>query len=245
MDSEFWNFSPPHGVKELADIFQMPSSHICRLLKTLLDIGYIAQQNDRRYVISGRILELSNAYLTQLEVRNAARKHLYKLHMSNGLEVYLAVPIHGRALIVDMISDGNPDENTMNIGKVNSINLTACGKVCAAFASEDDLELMLRQPLAAGNGCEKFDVAQFRRELSQIRRDAYAVADKISSPTTYAVGAAIFDHNGELAAVVGTFSNVPDYSETERRKLLEHTINCANAVSRDLLRCSNQESITP
>ncbi|MEG2077049.1 MAG: IclR family transcriptional regulator C-terminal domain-containing protein, partial [Victivallaceae bacterium] len=222
---------------------QMPSSHICRLLKTLLDIGYIAQRSDRRYVISGRILELSNAYLAQLEVRNIARKHLYKLHMENGFKVYLAVPIHGRALIVDMISDGNPDENTMNIGKVNSVNLTACGKVCAAFASDDDLAIILSQPLSAGNGEHEFDIIQFRRELTQIRLDTFAVADRVSSPTIYAVGAAIFDHTGGLSAVVGTFSNVPDFSEVERRNLLEQTINCANAISRDLLVYGNQENI--
>ena len=41
------------SVKELAEHFQLPNSHICRLLKTLVETGYVEQDPaTRKYRIS-------------------------------------------------------------------------------------------------------------------------------------------------------------------------------------------------
>ena len=40
-----------HSVKELSERMKLPKSHICRLLKTLKDIGYVSQNDERKYYI--------------------------------------------------------------------------------------------------------------------------------------------------------------------------------------------------
>lgn len=52
------------SVKELAEHFGLPNSHVCRLLKTLADTGYVEQTpGSRKYRISLKILNLSNMRL--------------------------------------------------------------------------------------------------------------------------------------------------------------------------------------
>ena len=48
------------SVKELAEHFELPNSHVCRLLKTLEATGYVQQiPGSRKYRISLKILCLS------------------------------------------------------------------------------------------------------------------------------------------------------------------------------------------
>lgn len=224
-----------HSVKELADHFQLPNSHICRLLKTLLDTGFIRQNQDRRYAVSVRIVALSNACLSQLDVRNAAHRHLYQLHREIGLRVYLAVPDRGRALIVDVVSSGEGDELDLNIGRFNAPNYSACGKLCAAWAAPEDQEAVLRQALDAPTPRALSDRAALLTAFAAIREQRYSIADGESAEGVYAVAAPIFYGDGTLAAAVGSYFNAPALHGVDKKGLLERVIRTANAVSCELL----------
>ncbi len=225
-----------HSVKELAERFGLPNSHICRLLKTLLDTGYIRQGRDRRYEVSLRILTLANACLSQLAVRNAAKKHLYMLFRATGFRVYLAVPTRGRALIVDVVSDDGAEEPSLTIGKLNSIHYSACGKLCAAYASGDELDALLAEPRSAPTAKTIVERGALLAELEKVRRDRYAVACDESGPDVYAVAAPVFHRDGSLAAAVGSFCS----SSTPHDQLLPRVIAAANAICTELLTVSTQ-----
>ena len=52
------------SIKEIAEHFQLPNSHVCRLLKSLTELGYAEQiPGSRKYRISLKILNLANARL--------------------------------------------------------------------------------------------------------------------------------------------------------------------------------------
>lgn len=225
-----------HSVKELAEHFSLPNSHICRLLKTLLETGYISQREDRRYEVSLRVLTLANACLSQLAVRNAAKKHLYPLWQETGFRVYLAVPTRGRALIVDVVADEAADELSLTIGKLNSIHYSACGKLCAAYASADELEELLTLPRTAPTAKTIIDRDALLEEFAAIRRSRFAVACDESGPDTYAVAAPVFGRDGRLAAAVGSYCA----TSAPHDGLAERVIACANAVCTELLTANAQ-----
>ena len=89
------------SVKELAEHFGLPNSHVCRLLKTLADTGYVEQTpGSRKYRISLKILNLSNMRLKKLKLRNIARPYLQKLVRELERPVFLTAPYRYRSLIV-------------------------------------------------------------------------------------------------------------------------------------------------
>ena len=75
------------SVKEIAEHFDLPNSHACRLLKTLLETGYVEQPaGSRKYRIGLRILCLSNARLKNLRLRRVGHGILRQLCQNLQLE---------------------------------------------------------------------------------------------------------------------------------------------------------------
>ena len=68
------------SVKEVAEYFQLPNSHICRLLKSLAEAGYVEQlPGSRKYRVSLKILNLANARLKKEHLLGIARPYMRQL----------------------------------------------------------------------------------------------------------------------------------------------------------------------
>ena len=160
------------SVKELAEHFGLPNSHVCRLLKTLADTGYVEQTpGSRKYRISLKILNLSNMRLKKLKLRNIARPYLQKLVRELERPVFLTAPYRYRSLIVATeYPERFAGDAGVVVGQIHPVNRSACGKICAAYAPEEALDELLA-------GCDWSrkteqsitDPARFREELKTIR----------------------------------------------------------------------------
>jgi IclR family acetate operon transcriptional repressor len=227
------NTGETYSVKELAELFDLPNSHVCRLLKTLVETGYLEQDRSRKYRVSVQILCLANACLSRLIVRDKAKPYLYKLHREMNQNVYLVVNHKGRALIVDVItasSDGS--EVSMTIGKLNQVNTTACGKLCGAYI-EPELKKDLFADMCREKRTENTIISEkaLEKEFSKILDTGYSVTDSEQAIGTFAVAAPVFNCNGRMCAGVGTFTNNPELDFAEKKKMIEQTRQCAESVS--------------
>ena len=226
-----------HSVTQLAEVFDLPASHVCRLLKTLLDTGYIQQDRDRRYRISLRVLALSHSCLCSLTVRNVAHPHLFALHEQLGQRIYLALPLEGRALIVDVIYSENEDnsQSSPSIGRFNAVNYTASGKLCAAYADEKIVRRLLDEKLERHTARTICSAGELEKEFALIRKQRCAVSDGESSENSFSVAAPVFGSDGSLLAAVGTYRIAAKLSDAEKERLIAAAVRCANSISCDLL----------
>ncbi len=217
------------SVKELAEHFSLPPSHICRLLKTLVDTGYVEQtRGSRKYRISLKILALSNARLKKLALRNVARPYMQKLIEELGEPVFLTANHHGFSLIVGTeYPQGFHGDGGLVIGQLHPVRNSACGKVCAAYAAEEELEVLLAENPEDG---EKDD-DRFREELAEIRRRGYSRL--VRSETLAAVGAPVFNREGVLAGALGAIlpHNPRTWSEALWQKYIRGVKASAESIS--------------
>jgi DNA-binding IclR family transcriptional regulator len=227
------NAGETYSVKELAELFELPNSHVCRLLKTLVETGYLEQDRSRKYRISVQILCLGNACLSRLTVRDKAKPYLYKLHRKMNQNVYLVVNHKGRALIVDVITaTSDNSEVSMTIGKLNQVNTTACGKLCGAYAEPElkkDLFADMCREKRAGNTI--ISEKALEKEFSKILAAGYSVADSEQATGTFAIAAPVFNRNGRMCAGIGTFSRNPELDFAGKQKMIKQTRQCAESVS--------------
>ena len=218
-----------HSVMELAEHFSLPRSHICRLLRTLLDTGYVRQNKSRKYSIDLNILCLSHACLEQLALRKIVRPHLIRLSQDSVNGSYLAMAHHGQALIVDEVSCYT--DIIMNIGAKSILHASACGKLCAAYAEPDDLDTLLKDyQFSTFTDKTIANRKKLANELAKIRKQKYSVLDG-EKVNTYAFAAPIFNSSGKLIACVG-FS--ADLDVPNKDALHEATIKIANSVSKEI-----------
>ncbi len=194
------------SVREVAIHFNIPDSHVCRLLKTLSETGYVEQNpKNRKYRISLKILNLSNMRLKKIKLRNIARPYLQKLVRELGRPVFLTSSFHGRSLIIatEYPERFNGDAGIV-LGLIHSINRSACGKICAAYASAEELDKLLVQcDWSRITRHSVTDPARFREELKAIRACGYARMEAELDENTGAVAAPVFNASRELAGAVG------------------------------------------
>lgn len=227
------NTGETYSVKELAEIFSLPNSHVCRLLKTLVETGYLEQDKSRKYRVSVQILCLANACLSQLIIRNKAKPYLYNLNRETGLEVYLVVNHKGRALIVDVITNkANNGMVSMTIGKINPCNTTACGKLCGSYATAEQKEALFAE-MSKNKLTDKTIVSreELEKEFAKILAAGYSTTDSEINHGVFAVAAPIFNSTGKMRGGVGIFVHDPELSEVKKREMIDKIRNCAESVS--------------
>lgn len=217
-----------HSVTELTEVFDLPKSHICRLLKTLSDTGYVEQNPiTRKYKVCLRILCLANACLTKLKVRERVKPYIHRLHETLNTSVFLAAPMQGEALIVDAIyPQGRETEISLVIGCINGPYDSATGKICAAWLNDDDLkELFVRVPPCKRTEKTLSEPEEIRKELKKVRCEKLAITKSERSEGLSAIAAPVFGFGGELVGSIGAI--VPENSSNAEWQRFEEEIRDA------------------
>ena len=219
-----------HSVKELAEKFSLPNSHICRLLKTLLATGYIKQDKSRKYMIDLQILCLSHACLTQLSLRNLAHPHISKLNQTLGKDIFLAIPLKGKALIVDVASSDKQDL-ALDVGAINSLHASASGKLCGAYASDEEIqELLQNYEFTKYTDMTISNQTELISEFKKIRKQGYAALDA-EKPGTYAVAVPAFDSNGKMVASIGVYARIAELESGDKESIISSSLLTAETLS--------------
>jgi len=134
------------AVSALARQLEWPKSHVYRLLRTLLECGYVEQDADRRYQISPGALRLSRALLINLPIRLAAVPVMEQLTMETTHVLTLAMPFGAEAIsIACMTPLGRHPDPLDALGSVLSPHASACGKLFLAFKPPEEREALLQE----------------------------------------------------------------------------------------------------
>jgi DNA-binding IclR family transcriptional regulator len=175
-------------------------------LKTLTESGYLQQTpGSRKYRISLKIFCLSNARLRKLTLRQKAHGYLQKLAAKTETQVYLSAPFNGLSIVIDTFFPvACADDAGLAIGQVHPVNRSACGKVCAAYVQDDQIDAFLAGvDWSARTTHTITSPEQFKLELAKVRREKIATVAAETELGVGAVGAPIFNAAGELAGAIG------------------------------------------
>jgi len=219
------------SIKELAGFSGLPNSHVCRLLKTLTETGYVEQdRKSRKYRISCKILRLSNACLKRMQIRNKIRPFASKLCAEISFPVYLAVPHEGHALIVDVFYPVSAVQDAgMAIGSLNHAHVTGSGKICAAFHnSPEEIENIELYKVTDKTITDK---DAFAKELAKIRKQGFAVTDSEKGENVHTVAAPVFRCDGEFVAALGVCLSSRKMTQQEWSSYINKVVECAESCS--------------
>lgn len=220
------------SIKEIAEHFQLPNSHICRLLKSLTEIGYVEQlPGCRKYRISLKILNLANARLKKERLLQLARPYLHQLAEKLDAAVFVTRVYCGYSLIIGTESPALFTETgEMVIGTLHSPTSSACGQICAAYSPEDIRNALLDEIDWEEPGDFQGRRGDFEEELFRIRQRGCALRDIPGS--VGAVGVPVFEANGILNGALGVMlpprrQRTPELWQT----VTEATVACGKLIS--------------
>jgi DNA-binding IclR family transcriptional regulator len=192
------------SVSEVAAALGLPRASAHILLSTLTNTGYLRQARRRgRYRMDLRVLELTNAVLRQMPVRDRAAPLLHELANTTGLAVYLAVLSHGEAVTIDRIVPKPVPEARVDLGYANPAYASSMGKAMLAFLPPAALEAYLQTTdLLPITERTITSAEQLQRELACVRQRGYALSEGEHRPGVRSIAAPVFSYSGEAVAAV-------------------------------------------
>ena len=216
------------GTNELARRTNLHPSSVSRLLATLADAALVEHVTETgRYRLGLGLVELGNAVLSRLDLREVARPHLRTLANETGETVTLSVPGDPNAITVDFVQSASSVQSVARVGRPSVAHATATGKVALAFG---EVELP-PTPLHAFTARTIVDPARLAEEVERVREEGWARAAGEREEELNAVAAPVYGSRDELVAVVGIQGPASRFGEAAMARALPPLLAGATAVS--------------
>jgi DNA-binding IclR family transcriptional regulator len=216
------------GTNEIARRIGLHPSSVSRLLSTLADSGLVEHVPESgRYRLGLRLIELGNAVLARLDLREVARPHLRALVDQTGETATLSAPGEPDAVTVDFVQSASSVQSVARVGRPSVAHATATGKVALAFG---DVELPTGR-LQAFTERTIVDRSALAGEIERVRGQGWAQALGEREEDLNALAAPVRGSRGALAAVLGIQGPASRFGDDAMARALEPLLARAAAVS--------------
>jgi len=219
------------GTNDIARRTRINASTVSRLLATLVEAGLVEHiQATGRYRLGLRLVQLGNAVVERLDLRELAREQLEALVAATGETATLSAPGEGVAITIDFVAGPSSVQGVAQIGRPSVAHATATGKVMLAFTDGAVPE----GPLAAFTARTITQAGALRGELDAVRERGWAESLEEREDDLNAIAAPIRDARGALAAVIGLQGPAFRFDPPALSAALEPLLEGAAAVSTKL-----------
>jgi IclR family acetate operon transcriptional repressor len=216
------------GTNEIARRTGINASTVSRLLATLAQAGFVERVAESgRYRLGLRLLQLGNAVLARLDLREVARPHLVALADETGETATLSAPDEHDAVTVDYAQSGaSTVQYVARVGRPSVGHATAVGKVLLAFGGN-----FPRGPLTSFTDRTITDLDLLAAEVAAVRARGWARAVGEREPGLNAVAAPVLASRGELAAIFGIQGPSARFDAIAMEEALPRLLDHAGQVS--------------
>jgi len=186
-------------VSEVGAHLSMQRSAAHRFLATLRDLGYVAKNEDNRYQLTFRILEMGEKVTRRFEIKQVAHKYMLELSKLFKETVNLGC-LDGREILhLDKIDSSEILRIDSPLWSKAPAYCTALGKAILAQISQSELNDYLSHTRLIQRGPNTIlSRKKLREELYKTRDQGYAVDDEELAHGLRCVAAPVFDHTGRV-----------------------------------------------
>jgi DNA-binding IclR family transcriptional regulator len=227
---------PELGLGEISRRVDLPKSTVFRLLSTLETCGVVAQNSDTgQYRLGIELIPIANSVFFYGNLREVSRPHLRRL--VENLKETGSISVLVEKEIINLEQSEFSGRLVMRAGwamRRIPFNATASGKTIAAYLPDDQLSILLDQPLSALTPNTITDPDAIQNELERVRKRGYATAYEEVEIGLHAVAAPIWDHEGSIAASVSVSGPSYRLSKKRVREIASQIIQTANQISQDM-----------
>jgi IclR family acetate operon transcriptional repressor len=166
------------GLSQLAVAADLPLATIHRLVRTLVDLGYVRQESNRQYSLGPRLMRLADSSTKRLGA--LANGYMTEVVNTLGESVNLAI-LDGEEIVY--VAQVQPSANFMRmfteVGRRVQPHATAVGKAILASTPERDVRTLLgRTGMARRTEHTLTTPEAFLADLERTRERGYALDDE-------------------------------------------------------------------
>lgn len=199
------NTSPePLGIREIARLLDISPSIAQRLVNTLVEAGYLQQVVEtRKYRLGVSALALGSRVVRSDVMYATASAELRVLAEQHQLNGFLGVIQQDAVVYLHTVQSHGSIAIRAAAGQRVSPHATALGKALLAELPRDRLRQVLgTAPYAARTAHTLTAARAFDRELDQVRRQGYSIADEENELGVVSIGAPVRNSEGLVIAAI-------------------------------------------
>ena len=188
-----------HRVTDIAVATGVSKSTVHRILQALVLWGFARPDGLGSYEPGPRILTLAGRVMNRFDPARQASGTLRALSEATGYTTHFAIRSADEAVYVDKQEGRHPYQMPSRIGMGVALHTTAIGKaVLAQLGDEEVLAICRRTGLGQRTRSTLTSEEDLLTHLARVRALGYAVDDEENEPGIRCVGAAVFDHTGQV-----------------------------------------------
>lgn len=234
----FGRDAPSLTISEAAARAGMTRAGARRLLHTLLALGY-ARQEGGSFRLTPKVLELGQAYLSSLSLREAAQPVLDRLADTLDEVAALSILEGDEIVFVARAERRSPLARGIGLGGRLPAFATSMGRVLlAGLDPAQARERLESKPLEAWTRFTRRSVPALLRELGEIRTRGYAVVSEELELGVCGIAVPVHDATGRVVAAVNVSTNLARHSRTGIAKAFLPALRSAAAEIADGLRAA-------
>lgn len=219
------------GVTELSELTGIQKSTVSRLVSSLVELGYLSRREDRRVVLTGRVLTFAKGFRRQYDLGELARPHLKELRDRVGETVILTVRQGDYTVSLDQYDPSSPFRMVPHVGNAAPLYGTAAGRAILFTLPTGEqrriIEALAGQPVEHPE--VRLTTETWAREFELARSRGYVWIPR--SDDVERIAAVVLDPHGDALAALSIYG--PRYRMHDRLSELGKEVRrCAEAVGR-------------
>lgn len=192
------------GLAELSKLVGLHNSTTFHLAKTLVSLGYLRQETNKRYRVGRPLFALAASALDEIEMVNVATPVLEDLSRETSESSHFAVRMGDAVVVIARTSGPGAFQLTDRVGVVRPAHCTALGKIILASLSPEQLKRFIdRAELKPSTPKSITDAGVLTREIAEVQRTGVAFDDGEFNPEVRCVAVPVTDFTGKVIGALG------------------------------------------
>jgi IclR family acetate operon transcriptional repressor len=218
------------GHKEIASRTGINGSTVSRLLSTLVGDELVSRvETTGHFRLGPRLVELGNAALARVDIREQCRPHLEALTDATGETTTLSLPYREGTITVDFVQSPSSVRSVAEVGRPSIAHATATGKVFLAYTGT-----AVPRVLPAYTDRTITDHGILEAQIAEIRQRGWAQAVGERETGLNAIACPLLS-GGSLRAIIGIQGPAqrfgPKAMRSAARTLSDHCLAMSRASS--------------
>jgi IclR family transcriptional regulator, KDG regulon repressor len=223
----------PRGVNELARELKLPPSNVHRILRALMSLHYVAQDNRSTYSITPRLFEIGMAAGGRIDIKVLAHPVLEDIGTQTKEAVGLTT-LEGEDIVyLDNIESPHPVRAFARVGNRISAFNSAAGRAILAFRPDGE-GLLRGMKRKASTARTVTNADELVRQLTIVRKQGFAIVREERVDRVSAVAAPILNRENVAVAAISLYGPSERLRPTVLREYAAVIVDAAARISERL-----------
>lgn len=222
------------SLKDISGALNLNKSTTFGLINTLVNLGYVQQNNsNQQYMLGLRLLGFSEAVKQQSVLRQAIHPYMARLNAKYDETIHCAIKYGKKILYIDKVEATNsPIYINTRVGATRDMHCTGVGKCILANMPEDQQQEILSKPLKTATYNTITNSKQLKIELEKIRENGYAYDDEESFVGLFCVAVPVFSAENTVACAISISGIKPRIEQAIAQGVVQELKQVASTISK-------------